>query len=155
MNLKSSWAINTFIWKRLAKKLNWVFWVTDSLLILGSNLALLAHFLIFQLKKSLANFFLVVVKSLTILLIIVFLVALPAQASFCKSIDTQKVCILSIERSAKNYWEYQVQLSVDRTVQPRTVYNCREKLWLQTNGQWIKFKDSSVNAVACSLFPRY
>jgi hypothetical protein len=129
-----------------------VFWVTDSLLILGSSLALPAYFSIFQLKKSLTSFLLVVVKSLAILLILAFLVALPAQAAFCKSIGTQKVCILSIERSAKNYWEYQVQLSVDRIVQPRTVYNCREKLWLQSNGQWTRFNSSSVNAVACSLF---
>jgi hypothetical protein len=152
MNLKSSWAINTFIWKRLAKKVNWVFWVTGSLLVLESNLAIPAYSSIFQLKKSLAKFLLVIVKSLTVLLIILLLGALPAQASFCKSVDTQKVCILSIERSAKKYWEYQVQLSVDRIVQPRTIYNCRKELWLQPNGQWTRFNGSSVNAVACSLF---
>lgn len=132
-----------------------MFWITDSLFIFGSILVLSTHFPIFQLKKSSAISLLGVVKSLTILLILVFLVALPAQASFCKSVDTKKVCILSIERSAKKYWEYQVQLSVDRIVQPLTVYNCREKLWLQPHGQWTKFNSSSVNAVACSLFRHY
>ncbi len=132
-----------------------MFWVIDSLLILGSSLTLPDHFPDFQLKKSLARFLVGVIKFLTSLLILVFLVALPAQASFCKSIDTQKVCIVSIERSAKNYWEYQVQLSVDRIVQPRTVYNCQKELWLQPNGQWQKFSDSSVHAVACNLFRHY
>jgi hypothetical protein len=79
-------------------------------------------------------------------------VALPVQASFCKSIANQKVCILRIDRSAKKYWEYQVQLSVNRVAQPVAIYNCLENWWLQPDGQWQKFANESVPAVACSLF---
>ncbi len=131
-----------------------MFWVLDSLLIFGSSLILKACHLSFQSGKSIKRFSLVIGKCLISLLILIFLVTFPAQASFCKSVVTQKVCILSIDRSAKKYWEYQAQLMVDNIVQPRAVYNCRENLWLQPNGKWEKFADGSANAVACSLFRR-
>jgi hypothetical protein len=92
------------------------------------------------------------IQYLTGLLILSLLVVPPAQASFCKSIASQKVCILSIDRSAKNYWEYRVQLTVDRIPQSSAVYDCRQQLWLPPHGQWTKFTDDSINAVACSLF---
>ncbi len=108
----------------------------------------------FQTRKSLKRFLLTVVMYLTSLLILISLMALPAQASFCKSINNQKVCILRIDRSAKKYWEYQVQLSVDQVTQPVAIYNCLENWWLPPNGRWQKFTNESVSAMACSLFRR-
>ena len=40
------------------------------------------------------------------LLILFFTAAQPAVASFCRNYKENRICILSIKRSAKNYWEY-------------------------------------------------
>jgi hypothetical protein len=51
--------------------------------------------------------------------------ALPAAAVQCQSIAGQEVCILHLRRSAKHYWEYWAQLSINGAKQPERVYDCR------------------------------
>jgi hypothetical protein len=126
--------------------------VPDSLLVFRSHLTSQIHGKCIQFKKKLTGFSLGAVQCFTSLLIVIFLGALPAQASFCKNIEQQQVCILSIDRSAKNFWEYQVQLTVNHVTQPLAVYNCQEQQWRTPTGDWTAFTDDSVNAVACSLF---
>jgi hypothetical protein len=62
-----------------------------------------------------------------LLLILYFSVALPAKASVCRNYDNHSICIISIKRSAKNYWEYRAAISVDKIKTPIEVYNCREE----------------------------
>jgi hypothetical protein len=152
MNSKSSWATNTSIWKQLQKKVKQVVAGPDSLTIWESSQTTAVTRERLQIGRSLQRFSPVALKCLTVLFMLVFLVALPAQASFCKSIAAQKVCILSIDRSAKNYWEYRVQLTIDQVIQPMAVYNCLQKSWLPPHGQWTKFTDDAVPAIACRLF---
>ncbi len=68
------------------------------------------------------------VKFITLLLFLglSFAVALPAEASFCRNSNNHLICILSIKRSAKNYWEYRAAVSVDGVKRPLEVYNCRD-----------------------------
>jgi hypothetical protein len=51
--------------------------------------------------------------------------ALPAIAAQCQTVASQEVCILNLRRSAKNYWEYWAQLSINGIKQPERVYDCR------------------------------
>jgi hypothetical protein len=51
--------------------------------------------------------------------------ALPATAAQCQSIAGQEVCILNLRRSAKHYWEYWAQLSLNGVKQPERTYDCR------------------------------
>jgi hypothetical protein len=66
-----------------------------------------------------------VVIALLLALIWVVALALPAIAVQCQSIAGQEVCILNLRRSAKHYWEYWAQLSVNGVKQPDRVYDCR------------------------------
>jgi hypothetical protein len=51
--------------------------------------------------------------------------ALPAVAAQCQTVASQEVCVLNLRRSAKNYWEYWAQLSINGVKQPERVYDCR------------------------------
>lgn len=51
--------------------------------------------------------------------------ALPATAAQCQSVAGQEVCILNLRRSAKHYWEYWAQLSINGVKQPERTYDCR------------------------------
>jgi hypothetical protein len=61
-----------------------------------------------------------------IVLILSFLVMLPAEAYTCRNYKGHQICILSIKRSAKNHWEYRASVSVDGVKTPVEVYNCRD-----------------------------
>jgi hypothetical protein len=52
-------------------------------------------------------------------------IARPATAAQCQSIAGQEICVLNLRRSAKHYWEYWAQLSVNGVKQPERTYDCR------------------------------
>ncbi|MFN6516067.1 MAG: hypothetical protein RMY29_016430 [Nostoc sp. CreGUA01] len=87
-----------------------------------------------------------------LLLILSFLVALPALASVCRNYNGQQICILSINRSAKNYWEYRASVSVDGVKTPIEVYNCRQRVKIQQNGTVLPFEQKSAGEMICSFF---
>ena len=97
-------------------------------------------------------------KSLIKLLILVLLcwslVIFPAQADFCRQIDRHRVCILKIERSAKNYWQYQATASVDGIEKPAASYDCRERLITDLDGNLSLFRSRLDSQLICSLYRR-
>lgn len=78
----------------------------------------------------------------------------PAHASFCRNYNNQLVCIISIKRSAKNYWEYRASISVNGKVRPIEVYNCRQKIRIQNNQTIIPFKENDAGEFICSFFKK-
>lgn len=61
-------------------------------------------------------------------LLIMTSVAVPkalAAPLLCRTVANHQVCVLSIKRSAKNFWDYRVQLQVDGKPHPQERYNCR------------------------------
>jgi len=68
---------------------------------------------------------------LLLVLILSFTLAPPTYASVCRNYNGQQICILSINRSAKNYWEYKASVSVNGVKRPIEVYNCRERAKVQ------------------------
>ncbi|MBX9257956.1 hypothetical protein H1Q63_29205 [Desmonostoc muscorum CCALA 125] len=87
-----------------------------------------------------------------LLLILSFLVALPAFASVCRNYNRHQICILSINRSAKNYWEYRAAVSVDGVKTPIEVYNCRQRAKVQQDGTVLPFEKKSPGEMICSFF---
>ncbi|MEC4986955.1 MAG: hypothetical protein SAJ37_10750 [Oscillatoria sp. PMC 1068.18] len=94
-------------------------------------------------------------KKLILLLLLVtfwFAVALPAEAAFCRSLNNQEICIVSIKRSAKNYWEYRVIISVDGEKKPQEVYDCRSRVKIQADGKAVFFESNGAGNFICSYF---
>jgi hypothetical protein len=86
-----------------------------------------------------------------LLLIVSLSVTLPALAKVCKNYQGQQICILSIKRSAKKYWEYRVSVSIDGVKTPVEIYNCRGKFKVNKDGTISQFKDNSAGDIICGL----
>jgi hypothetical protein len=110
---------------------------------------LLSSLILRQIKVMLAN--LIAVSILSSSLIVT---AIPAAtAASCYTLQNHSVCLISIQRSAKNYWEYRVKLSINGVVQPVEVYNCRDRLRVSKHNT-ISFAADGIGEKVCSLFKR-
>ncbi|HIK29624.1 MAG: hypothetical protein N3E45_16075 [Oscillatoriaceae bacterium SKW80] len=82
-------------------------------------------------------------------------IALPAQASFCRHVkvkDSERViCIENIKRSAKNYWEYRAQVSIDGVKRKVEIYNCRNRIRIQSDGTVVRFQPNGAGELICSI----
>ena len=92
--------------------------------------------------------------AVVLLLILPFSVALTADAAVCRNFDSHQICILSIKRSAKNYWEYTASVSVDNIKTPTQVYNCRDRVKIQPNKTVVPFGQKDPSELICSFFKR-
>lgn len=92
--------------------------------------------------------------AVVLLLILPFSVALTADAAVCRNFDSHQICILSIKRSAKNYWEYTASVSVDNIKTPTQVYNCRDRVKIQPNKTVVPFGQKDPGELICSFFKR-
>jgi hypothetical protein len=87
-----------------------------------------------------------------LLLISFFWIALPAEASVCRNYQGREICIVDIKRSAKNYWEYRVILSVDGEKKPLEVYNCRDRTTVKKDGIILGFEENNPGEIVCRFF---
>jgi hypothetical protein len=78
----------------------------------------------------------------------------PAYAEFCREVEGQRICIVRIERSAKNYWQYQALTSIDGIEQPVASYDCRERLINDFDGHMSSFRSRKDGKIVCSLYRR-
>jgi hypothetical protein len=92
--------------------------------------------------------------AVVLLLILLFSVALTADAAVCRNFDSHQICILSIKRSAKNYWEYTASVSVDNIKTPTQVYNCRDRLKILPDKTVVPFGQKDPGELICSFFKR-
>ncbi|WP_338022439.1 hypothetical protein [Argonema antarcticum] len=92
--------------------------------------------------------------ALVLLLTLSFAVALPAKALFCRNSNDRTICIISINRSAKNYWEYRASVSVDGVARPIEVYNCRDRIRIQKDGAIVPFEFSGPGELICTLLKK-
>jgi len=77
-----------------------------------------------------------------------------AHAAYCRTVEHHEVCILDIQRSAKNYWEYRARVSVDRESRPMAVYDCRDRALIRQDGTRVSFNNDITGEVVCGLFRR-
>jgi biopolymer transport protein ExbD len=89
-----------------------------------------------------------------LILAVSFAVVLPVEASSCRYSGDRSICILTIKRSAKNYWEYRAVVSVDGVEKPIEVYNCRDRVKLQKDGTAVPFERDAAGDFVCRLFKR-
>ncbi|MBE9013022.1 hypothetical protein IQ250_22745 [Pseudanabaenaceae cyanobacterium LEGE 13415] len=91
-------------------------------------------------------------KRLFILLVLLLSITLPVQATTCRTLNNQEICILTIKRSAKNYWEYRAKVQINGEVRPMQVYDCRKKIAIQDNKVLELFEQDGTAEVVCSFF---
>jgi hypothetical protein len=78
----------------------------------------------------------------------------PALAApVCRSIQDHDICILSIKRSAKNFWEYNAAVSIDGKRGPKEAYNCRSRYKTLRDGSIEYFDKSSLAAAKLQQKP--
>lgn len=83
-----------------------------------------------------------------------FAIASPAEASFCRNSNHHSICILSIKRSAKNYWEYRAAVRVDGVERPIEVYNCRDRIRISPDGTVVPFEPDGSGELICQFFQK-
>lgn len=91
-------------------------------------------------------------KRLFLLILLFISITLPVQAAPCRTMNDHEICILTIKRSAKNYWEYRAKVQVDGEVRPMQVYDCRKKIAIQDNKVLELFEQDGTAEVVCSFF---
>ncbi|MEP0919328.1 hypothetical protein NC981_21085 [Leptolyngbya sp. DQ-M1] len=89
---------------------------------------------------------------LLILIILFINVTLLVQAAPCRTLDNHEICIVTIKRSAKNYWEYRARVRVDGEVKPMHVYDCRKRIAIQPNKVLELFEQDGTAEIVCSFF---
>lgn|GEM_PF-533015 len=87
-----------------------------------------------------------------LLLVLTLTGAHPALAAFCQQSKDHQICILTIERSAKYYWEYRAVVSVDGVKQPIEIYNCRDRLKIQKDRTTVPFEPQGAGELICRFF---
>ena len=94
------------------------------------------------------------IVALCLVLVLSIIPVSPASAKpFCRTVGDRAICILSIKRSAKNYWEYRVAVSVDGIARPIEIYNCRDRLRVRQDGKVVRFEPNGVGELICNLIP--
>jgi hypothetical protein len=97
-------------------------------------------------------------RAISILLILCLLffcaIASSANASVCRQVNDRNLCILSIKRSAKNYWEYRAAVSFNGVKRPIEVYNCRDRLVIKQNKMTVRFKPNDAGEILCKMFQK-
>jgi hypothetical protein len=83
-----------------------------------------------------------------------WLITIPVtQAATCQEIAGEQVCIQKIKRSAKYYWEYRVNLSIDSLKQAVRFYNCRDRFYLLPDRIQISYQKSDrLSKLVCRLY---
>lgn len=87
-----------------------------------------------------------------LLLFLLLLPAFPVQAASCRAIANHEICIIDLQRSAKNYWEYRAVVSVDGVTRPVEVYNCRDRFLTRQDGTQIPFTQEPAASLVCRLY---
>jgi hypothetical protein len=92
--------------------------------------------------------------AILLLLVLSFSFTSPAWAIVCRHYAGQEICIHSIKRSAKKYWEYRAAVSVDGLKTPVEIYNCRAKFKVNQDGKVVQFTPNSPGEMICSFFKK-
>lgn len=86
--------------------------------------------------------------------VVLLIIISPLSAVFCRTVDGHQLCILEIQRSAKNHWEYRAIVRIDGQTQPKQVYDCQDRVRIQPNGEIFAFQRLDGGDLICSFFRR-
>ncbi|WP_346289462.1 hypothetical protein [Sphaerothrix gracilis] len=93
-------------------------------------------------------------KAIALLSLLLWLaIAAPAQAfSRCQRQTEPEICILSLKRSAKYYWQYRAEVSIGGVKRPVEVYDCRRRMRTRSDGETVPFQADGPGSFICSFF---
>lgn len=99
------------------------------------------------------------INLMKILIFLVFLsstwiFSLPASAAICRQYQDHQICILTIKRSAKYYWEYRAAVRIDGETRPVEKYNCRHKVRVKSDNLVVPFETDGAGELICNLVKR-
>lgn len=86
-----------------------------------------------------------------IVFLLFFTIAQPAAAAFCRNYQGNSICLLSIERSAKYYWEYRAAVKVNGETRPVEIYNCRDRTRTTADGKIVSFEKNGAGDLICTV----
>jgi hypothetical protein len=80
----------------------------------------------------------------------------------CRQYKHHEICVLSIKRSAKNYWEYLASVQVDGVKRPIERYDCRNRDLVDHNAHSPKdnseksalLSKTEISAFICNFFKK-
>jgi hypothetical protein len=67
----------------------------------------------------------------------------------CRIYHSREICIISIKRSAKYYWEYRAEVRVDGQRRPLEKYDCRRQERIKRDGRHFPFEPSGAGDYIC------
>lgn len=70
----------------------------------------------------------------------------------CRPYHGREICIDRIKRSAKHYWEYRVNLTIDGKKQPEDLLDCRHDQRIDRDGFIEPFAREDVGRFVCRYF---
>jgi hypothetical protein len=74
----------------------------------------------------------------------------------CTTLNNQTLCLQTLQRSAKNYWEYRVTLTLNTIPQPPELYNCRDRIITKNitkkDKSRVKFTPQDFSNFICRLY---
>ena len=108
----------------------------------------------FRLVKFLWSSFLKTLILFSLALSFNLTIVVAAEASTCRQLSNHRVCILSLKRSAKYYWEYRAAISIDGQKKPIEIYNCRERIKINYHKTVVPFAQDGTGEFVCSLYKR-
>jgi hypothetical protein len=76
----------------------------------------------------------------------------PGLAASCRTLGDRQICILRIQRSAKNYWEYRASVQIDGVTRPIELYNCRDRIRIRQDKKVVPFEPNGAGELICTIF---
>lgn len=83
---------------------------------------------------------------------LVFSTAGKAIAQQCRTVGTQQICLISVKRSAKYYWQYRAVLKINGKRQPTEKFDCHPRN-TKTQHEQLSLQDQK-RAFVCNIIPR-
>lgn len=78
-------------------------------------------------------------------------IAPSAKADSCRTYYDRELCIVSIKRSAKYYWEYRAEVKIDGKRRPLQKYDCRRRIRIRRDGSTVPFEKHGAGDYICKL----
>ncbi|MEM9219366.1 MAG: hypothetical protein AAGD25_34170 [Cyanobacteria bacterium P01_F01_bin.150] len=107
-----------------------------------------------QLKKILIRLSIVIFSAVLLSLSPMLPHEFSDAAPTCRTTNGHTICLLTIKRSAKNYWEYRASVKIDDQIFPVQRYNCRDRTKTDKAGHISRFQPNGAGTLICQLLYR-
>ena len=94
--------------------------------------------------------------AIAVLAITVGLAAEPVMGAplLCRTLSDHEICLMDVQRSAKNHWEYRAIIQIDGVKRPQELYNCRRQVRIMRDRSTVPFEENGAGKLLCKLLDR-